>query len=367
MSEKLIVKLGERSYPIYLENSYDDFTHGFSGLGSLSSRAVIITDTNVYEHQYPDFETALKNHSFKAEVFVVEAGEESKNLQNLQRIYKFFMENELDRTSVVIALGGGVVGDLAGYAAATYLRGISFVQVPTTLLSQADSSVGGKVGVDFEGAKNLIGAFYQPKFVYINVNSLRTLPSRELRSGLAETLKHGLIKDPDFLTYINDNMDKLFNYDEEVLKNIAYSNCSIKASVVEQDEKEDDIRATLNLGHTIGHALESVSNFALSHGECVSLGITGAFKLARKLGMISGDYEAAVAGILKNAGLPVSISGMDAEVVYQQMYLDKKVRRGRLNFILPTAPGQVVRREVSDRELVMEILHELFQNQKQAV
>lgn len=362
MTEKVIVNLGERSYPVYVTSGYDNFTECFAGMGFLSSKAVIITDTNVYKYQYGDFDSALKKHGFKTEFFVIEAGEESKNLQNLQRIYKFFLDNELDRTSTVIALGGGVVGDLAGYAAATYLRGVNFVQVPTTLLSQADSSVGGKVGVDFEGAKNLIGAFYQPKFVYINVNSLKTLPLRELRSGLAETIKHGLIKDIGFLTYIKENIKELFNCNEDILKHVAITNCTIKASVVEQDEKEDDVRATLNLGHTIGHALESVSNFRLSHGECVSVGIAGAFRLARKLDMISGEYEIMVINILKSAGLPVSQSGVDVEKVYTQMYLDKKVRRGRLNFILPIAPGQVVRRELTDRELITGVLRGLFNN-----
>jgi 3-dehydroquinate synthase len=355
---KLNVNLKERSYPIYLTTDY-------SKIGEcvfrekVNGKIVVITDTNVDRYQSHECISALQGLGCEVYKYIFEAGEKSKTLDTVKDIYKFLSDLKLDRSSTLIALGGGVVGDVTGFAAATFLRGIEFVQVPTSLLAQADSSVGGKVGVDFEGDKNLIGAFYQPKLVYINVNTLRTLPKREFISGLAEVIKHGLILNKDFFDYVEYNLDKILELEQDVLQYIAKMNCSIKARVVEQDEKESGLRAILNFGHTIGHAVESVSGFELLHGECVSIGIAGAYKMAKYLGMVDAETEARVVATLKKAGLPVSVSGLDVDQVYSQMFADKKIKKNKLHFILPKKIGEVIECAIDDEKLIKKVISEL--------
>ncbi|HHV95372.1 MAG TPA: 3-dehydroquinate synthase [Clostridiaceae bacterium] len=356
----LTVGLGERSYPIYITGDYGNIGTALKKLG-VEGKIIVITDNNVDKAQGPAFTEALNNAGFVAEKFVIEAGENSKNLDTISKIYKFLINIKADRKSCLIALGGGVIGDITGFAAATYLRGIDFVQVPTTLLAQADSSVGGKTGVDFEGVKNVIGAFYQPRFVYINVNSLRTLPVREIRAGLAETIKHGIIRDKDFFNYVSENIEKIMNFDEETLKHISRINCSIKANIVEQDEKESGLRAILNFGHTFGHAIESASNFMLLHGECVSIGMVGACKMANYLGMIKEKVTDKVCQVLLKTGLPIKAKGIDIDEVYRNLYHDKKMRKGKLLFILPEDIGKVTQCVVNDENLIKRVLSEILQ------
>ena len=357
---KMNLNLGDRGYPIYIAPD-------FSGLGKamtsarLAGKVVVVTDSNVEGFYYTDCIEILTEAGFEATRYVIDAGEKSKNLDTLRDIYSCLSGLMLDRQSTRLALGGGVTGDITGFAAATFLRGINFVQVPTTLLAQADSSVGGKVGVDFEGNKNIIGAFYQPRFVYINVNTLKTLPARELRSGLAETIKHGLIIDADFYDYVDCNIKKVFNFDVNVLQYLAKMNCSIKGSVVEQDEKDSDLRAILNFGHTIGHAVESVSEFSLLHGESISIGMMGAYKLAQDMEMIDERTLAKVAATFEKAGLPVKLPGFDVNKVYDRMFHDKKVKGGKLNFVLPRAIGEVIQCSIEDEELVKGVLAWLFE------
>ena len=355
---KMNVNLGERGYPIYV-------TPDFTGLGKacasakLFGKMVVITDSNV-EKQYCDTcIEALSETGAEISRHVIPAGEQSKNLDTVRDLYSSLVSLKLDRQSTLVALGGGVVGDITGFAASTFLRGVNFVQIPTSLLAQADSSIGGKTGVDFEGGKNLIGAFYQPRFVFINVNTLRTLPQRELISGLAEVIKHGLILDSDFYEYIDYNVGKIMSFDENVLQYITKMNCSIKAKVVEQDEREGGLRAVLNFGHTIGHAVESVSGFSMLHGECVSVGIAGAYRLALKMGMIDAKMAGTVENTLKKAGLPVKVQGMSAKAIYDQMFYDKKIKDGKLNFILPKGIGDVIQCTVDNGELIREVLSEL--------
>jgi 3-dehydroquinate synthase len=355
---KLNVNLKERSYPIYLAAD-------FAAIGKcalkerINGKIAVITDTNVDRYQSHDCISALQEHGCDVHKYTFEAGEKNKTLDTVKDIYKFLAGLKLDRSSTLVALGGGVVGDITGFAAATFLRGIKFVQVPTSLLAQADSSVGGKVGVDFEGGKNLIGAFYQPKFVYINVSTLKTLPKRELVSGLAEIIKHGLIFDKDFFNYVDYNLDKILKLDQDVLIYIAKINCSIKAGVVEKDERESGLRAILNFGHTIGHAVESVSGFELLHGECVSIGIVGAYKIAKYLEMVDEETVDRVVTTLKKAGLPVYVSGIDVEQVYNQMFADKKIKRNKLHFILPKKIGEVTECVIDDEKLIKKVISEL--------
>lgn len=355
---KMNVNLGDRGYPIYV-------TPDFSGLGKacasakLYGKMVVVTDSNVEKHYCDACVEALSETG--AEVFrhVIPAGEKSKNLDTVSEIYRQLVSLKLDRQSTLVALGGGVVGDITGFAAATFMRGIPFIQLPTSLLAQADSSIGGKTGVDFEGSKNMVGAFYQPRFVFINANTLRTLPERELRSGLAEVIKHGLILDSDFFEYIDYNLNKIFNFEENVLQYVTKLNCSIKGKVVEKDEREGGLRAILNFGHTIGHAVESVSGFSMLHGECVSVGIAGAYRLALKLGMVDAKMVGKVENTLEKAGLPVKAQGMDTDKIFDKMFYDKKIKDGRLNFVLPKSIGEVIQCTVDNEGLIKEVLTEL--------
>ncbi len=360
---KMSVNLGDRGYPIYIAADFSGLDKACKS-ARLGGKIVVITDSNVETQYRQACMDELSLYSKEIYCHTFPAGEMSKNLETVSDIYRKLISLKLDRSSTLVALGGGVTGDITGFAAATYLRGISFVQIPTSLLAQADSSIGGKTGVDFEGSKNMVGAFYQPRFVFINVNTLRTLPQRELKSGLAEVIKHGLIMNSEFYDYIDYNIDKIYNYDENVLQYITKMNCSIKGNIIEQDEREADLRALLNFGHTIGHAVESVSGFGLLHGECVSIGMAGAFRLANKLGMVSDKSVTKVEGTLKKAGLPVKTNGMDTGRIMDMMYLDKKVRDGRLYFILPREIGEVLGCYVEDTELIKQVLVELGQEDK---
>jgi len=353
------IDLPVKGYPVYIDTGFDNFT-GCMDKAGLGGKAVIITDQNVDGIYSEAFASQLKPYCQEVFKYVLEAGEKSKTLDTVRDIYAFLMDCRLERSSVLIALGGGVVGDITGFAAATFLRGINFVQVPTTLLAQADSSIGGKVGVDFQGSKNIIGSFYQPSFVYINVSTVSTLPEREIRNGLAETIKHGLISDGDFFDYIEENIEKVFSADPGVLQCVAKTNCRIKGQVVAKDERESGLRAILNFGHTIGHAVESVSDFRLMHGECVSLGMVGAYKIALRLGMVTQNELCRVSGVLEKSGLPVKASGVDPEAVYRQMYYDKKIKDGRLKFILPKGIGSVAQCTVEDEGIIKNVLHELL-------
>jgi 3-dehydroquinate synthase len=262
------------------------------------------------------------------------------------------LDNKFNRTSTLIALGGGVVGDIAGFAAATFMRGINFIQVPTTLLSQVDSSVGGKVGVDFEGNKNIIGSFYQPKMVYINVNTLKTLPLNEMKAGLAEVIKHAVIDDAELLDYVDYNITKILECDEETLQYMIKTNCSIKSRIVEQDEKETELRANLNFGHTIGHAIESIYDFKYLHGECVSLGMVSIFKLARYLEMVDEKDLKKLEWILEKAGLPTRLPGIEVDKVFEKMSVDKKRKSTKMLLVLPRGIGEVIQISMDQYDLI---------------
>ncbi len=352
------VNLKERSYPIYITTSFDEFGKTVLSLRT-GSKILIVTDENVDKFYSDVCIKELEKSGFEVYKHVLIPGEEHKTLEAVYSIYQKLVEHKFDRTGTLVALGGGVVGDITGFAAATYMRGINFVQVPTTLLSQADSSVGGKTGVDFDGHKNVIGAFYQPKLVFINVHTIKTLPKREVSAGLAEVIKHGLILDVEYCEYIKDNAQKIFNFDENVLQYLAKKNCSIKGSVVEADEKESDLRAILNFGHTIGHAIETVQNFELLHGECVAIGIVGAYRLAYYLGVVTEVMVEKVKEILQKLELPISLPELDVEKVYSHIFYDKKVKDNKLKFVLPRRIGEVFQCNIEDSELIKKVLLDL--------
>ncbi len=334
------VQLAERSYRIRIG------TGVLKRLGvecrklGLGNRCAIITDTNVARR----FGSAAR-HSLKAEGFepifvTVPAGEPAKSLGVVQRCYDQLADQRLERKSFIVALGGGVVGDLAGFVAATYLRGISFVQVPTTLLAQVDSSVGGKVGVNLKAGKNLVGAFYQPRTVLCDLETLATLPQREFRAGLAEVIKYGIIYDARLFVRLERELDQLLARDADVLEAVVARCCEIKAEVVSQDETEGGLRAILNFGHTIGHAIEAVSGYGkYLHGEAISIGQVAAAQLSP----LAGAEVERIRTLFARAGLPVSIKADRQKVkrLMNAMRLDKKVTRGEIKFVLAEGIGRV--------------------------
>lgn len=344
-------------YPIYFENSFDNLLDAFNKANITNRKVCIIADSNTSQYYGNELLGILKSAYQEVYLFEFEAGEKSKNLSTIQDMYNFFLEKHLDRKSIIVALGGGVVGDMAGFAAATYMRGIDFVQIPTTILSQVDSSVGGKVGVDFNGIKNIVGAFYQPLFVYINVNTAKTLPKREFSAGMAETIKYGMILDKTFYDYIKANKSKIVNMDTDILKSMIRRSCEFKADVVSKDEKESGLREILNFGHTIGHAVESLLGFELVHGECVALGMISAAYISMKKGNIGVSEFEDLKAIIEYFNLPVNIKPMDTNEIYNQMFLDKKVSNNTLSFVLLNKIGEFVRTKAVSKDEIFEAIN----------
>lgn len=358
---ELTVHLEERSYPIYIgEGLLDEAGSYFSkhGIGK-ASPILIVTDSEVAPHYLAKLQTALESSGYTVVSHTVRSGEASKSLSVMEEIVGTALLAGLDRKSTIVALGGGVVGDLAGYTAASYMRGVRFVQVPTTILAH-DSSVGGKVAVNHPLAKNSIGAFHQPEMVLYDTATLKSLPLRDVRSGLSEMVKHGLIWNLKFTNWCYDNADKLLALDSDALQYGLYEGCNVKATVVSQDERENDLRAILNLGHTIGHALEAVAGYGeLLHGEAISIGYIGAAKLAARLGY-SEEIYTRTKQIVKKFELPIAIpKHLESEEIMRAMMHDKKFKEGRMVFIIPTEIGKVEIRNDVPQQWVREVLEEL--------
>jgi 3-dehydroquinate synthase len=339
------VSLGDRSYPIVIGNGLlEQLGQHCSKLG-FSKRCGVITDSNVAPLYAEAAVESLVLAGFEPVVMEVPAGETAKSMHIVEECYHQLAGHRLERKSFVVALGGGVVGDLAGFVAATYLRGIQFVQVPTTLLSQVDSSVGGKVGVNLPAGKNLVGAFYQPRLVLCDLDTLETLPTRELRAGLAEVIKYGIIYDSALFRRLERELDALLRRDPKILAAVIARCCAIKAEVVSQDETETGLRAILNYGHTIGHAIEAISGYGkVLHGEAISIGQVAASHLSAKLtGLNAGSIDR-IRSLFASAGLPVSakFSPKQREKLFAAMRLDKKVSAGEIKFVLAKAIGTVV-------------------------
>lgn len=339
--EKLFVDLGENSYDILFSDSFSGLIPALSDINA-PKKLLIVTDTNVEKLYADEVKSILTQNGYDTAVYAFEAGEENKSMDKILGICGACMEHGLDRKSMIIALGGGVVGDMAGFAAAIYMRGIDFVQVPTTLLSQSDSSVGGKTGIDFASGKNILGAFHQPKLVYINVSTLKTLPDEQFVSGMGEVIKHGIIRDKEFFAYLKDNLEKIKALDSETLIKMDKTNCAIKADVVMQDEKENGLRAILNFGHTIGHAVESAHDFKKTHGECVGTGMIAASYIAVKRGLISKSELSEIEAVLTMYGFETRVNIPDNDTVFEIMQKDKKKISGKLKFVLPTKIGEVI-------------------------
>jgi len=347
--EKLFVDLKENSYDILFDVSYSGLDDALKKINA-PKKLLIVTDINVEPLWLSEVKKQLEN-GYDVSVCVIPAGEENKNMETILKICNACLEHKMDRKSMILALGGGVVGDMAGFAAAIYMRGIRFVQLPTTLLSQSDSSVGGKTGIDFMNTKNILGSFHQPSLVYINVETLKTLPEREFKSGMGEVIKHGIIRNREFFDFLSENYEKIKALDSELLLKMAKINCGIKADVVMNDEKEMGLRAILNFGHTIGHAVESAAEFTKTHGECVALGMCAAAFIALKRDMISEDIFNKIVKITDKYGFDTKIC-YDDEKIFGFMVNDKKSVGGKLKFVLPTKIGEVViTDDVSNEEI----------------
>ncbi|MCR5655017.1 MAG: 3-dehydroquinate synthase [Lachnospiraceae bacterium] len=333
-----------------IANVYDDIK---------DRKFCIVTDSNVgplYESKVRD---ALSNAA-GVDCYTFPAGEESKNLSVVQSVYEFLIKEKYTRKDVLIALGGGVVGDLTGFTAATYLRGIDFIQVPTSLLSQVDSSIGGKTGVDFSQYKNMVGAFHMPRLVYTNLSTLNDLPGIQYYAGMGEVLKAGLLKDANFYAWTINHLYEIHDKDFETLEKMVYESCRIKKEIVEKDPYEKGDRALLNLGHTLGHAIEKYKNFELLHGECVALGTVCAAYISWKRGMITDDDYYEVRDMFVPFNLPITIDRIVPEEIVELTKNDKKMSDGHVKFILLDKIGKaVVDHTVTEQEM-LDALNEIY-------
>ncbi len=355
---KLIhVELGTRSYGIRVESGLSDefgrfvqSTLNATWAGRSCRRVLVITDENLT--QLPLSRTyceALQSLGLQVSRMIVPPGEGSKSLDQTSAIYDQLIELNADRHTLIVAIGGGVIGDLAGFAAATYARGIPLFMIPTTLLSQVDSSVGGKVGVNHPKVKNIIGAFHQPCGVWIDTDSLKSLPDREVLCGLAEVVKYGVILDADFFAHVESHADAILGRDPQALRHIIARSCQLKADVVSADEREETgLRAVLNFGHTIGHAIESVAGYSgrFQHGEAVAVGMVAESRLAERIGWVEASVTLRLSRLLEQFGLPTTAPGLDSDRLYSAMGKDKKNRQGKIRFVLPRGIGTV---ELTDR------------------
>ena len=356
------VSLGDRSYAIKVGGGLLPRLGAECAALKLGQRCAVVTDSNVGRHFARPVLKSLAVSGFEPVLVTVPAGEKSKRLAVVEKCYDQLAAHRLERKSFIVALGGGVVGDLAGFVAATYLRGIPFVQVPTTLLAQVDSSVGGKTGVNLQAGKNLIGAFYQPRLVLCDLDALKILPKREYISGLAEIIKYGVIYDAILFAQLERNLPKLLQRDEATLRTVIARCCEIKAEVVGQDETESGLRAILNFGHTIGHAIENSSGYGkYLHGEAIAIGQVAAAKLSHEiLSLPSGELER-IEKLFVRAGLPVkfNLNAVPRKKLFAAMKLDKKVSAGEIKFVLAQKIGKVVWNQRVAENLIGRVLDTL--------
>ncbi|MFH1415412.1 MAG: 3-dehydroquinate synthase [Elusimicrobiota bacterium] len=332
---------------------------------SRSERAVLITNDNLWPLYGDRLLAALAAASFEAAVIKLPDGEEYKKLDTVKDIYERLSSDKIERFTPVVGFGGGVVGDIAGFAASTYLRGLPFFNIPTSLIAQVDSSVGGKTGVNLECGKNLVGTFYQPDYVHIDIELLNTLDKRELVSGFAEVIKHAFIKGDEFLPYLEENMEAALELDAGVLEHIVSACVRIKGEIVIEDEKEKGLRRVLNFGHTLGHGLEASMGYGrIRHGEGIAIGMVAASEIAERVYPDkTPNLLERIRSLLIRAGLPVRIPAeADTEAVLEAMCLDKKVRHGSLEFVLPMGTGKMEPGVAVDKDLVKEVIKEIYES-----
>lgn len=348
-----VKKDGQFCYHIYLEPDFAKLPEAVEPLNIKERKLCIVADSTTAELYGAELKEILKETCTYVSMFVFPAGEVNKTLNTVRDLYEHLILEKFDRKDMLVALGGGVVGDLTGFVAATYLRGIGFIQIPTTLLSQVDSSIGGKTGVDFDAYKNMVGAFHMPRLVYMNLNVLKTLPERQFACGMGEIIKHGLIQDSDYLEKLSTYQREIREKNYAALLWMVAGSCKVKRHVVEEDPTEQGIRAWLNFGHTIGHSVEKLKDFTLCHGECVAIGCAAAAWMSWKRGLISEKEKEAAEQLLLDYQLPVRVKGLKPEDIVKTTKLDKKMDAGKVKFVLLKKIGEAfVTRDVEDEELL---------------
>jgi 3-dehydroquinate synthase len=340
--QRLSIDLGERSYEILIGPGLRKRVGEFLKAVFNPSRIIIITHPSINSLYGEEVVASCRDQGWTTDIIEVPEGESSKNLGQAEKLYDHLLELNCDRKSALIALGGGVIGDLVGFVAATYQRGIPFVQVPTTLLSQVDSSVGGKTAVNHPKGKNMIGAFYQPRLVIADLETLNTLPSKEYRAGLAEIVKYGVISDARLFEFLETRYKDILSQDQDCLSYIVETSCAIKAEVVEKDERESHYRMILNFGHTLGHAFEALTQYSrFIHGEAVAIGMVCAAELSHSMGKCSKEVPNRLKTLLNNLGLPVEMPELDSTAVIESLYHDKKTMDHKIKFILVKDIGSI--------------------------
>jgi len=381
MNSVIRVSIPQKSYDIVITKQLPDRsiakspmeeekpTGGLDDLGvwmsrlKLGKKLLLVSNPAIFRRYGERAIAALKLVGYEVSSCTIPAGERYKTLKSIQKIYDIALEQHLERSSTMVALGGGVIGDMTGFAAATWLRGINFVQVPTSLLAMVDASIGGKTGVNHPQGKNLIGAFHQPRFVLIDPLVLKTLPPRELRAGMAEVIKYGIIWDAELFAKLEESkrIDQWRYLNEDLLSAILTRSCQAKADVVSKDEKEAGLRAILNYGHTIGHAVESLTGYKLvNHGEAVAIGMVAAGQIAVKLELWQKDEAKRQDALIQKAGLPTQLpGGLDIEAIINTLQTDKKVKDGKVRFVLPTQIGQVTITDQVPEDVIVQVLRQM--------
>jgi 3-dehydroquinate synthase len=354
------VNLPQESYEIAIApNGLDKLGEYMTNL-QLGKKVLVVSNPMIFKHYGERAIASLQSAGFEVATHILQPGERYKTLNSVQKIYDTALENRIERSSTMVALGGGVIGDMTGFAAATWLRGIHFVQVPTSLLSMVDASIGGKTGVNHPQGKNLIGAFHQPRLVLIDPEVLKTLPVREFRAGMAEVIKYGVIWDAQLFGEMEESkrLDQMRYVKPELIGTILTRSCQAKADVVSKDEKEAGLRAILNYGHTIGHAIESLTGYrVVNHGEAVAIGMVAAGQIAVELGMWQKEETERQNALIQKAGLPTQLpSGLDIEAIVESLQLDKKVKAGQVRFILPTQIGAVTITDQVPSDTIRQVL-----------
>lgn len=357
----LPVELGASSYEI--EIGAGRLAHLGATVAALGhfSRIAVLSDETVAARYADAALASLRTAGIMADLITFPVGEESKSLTMLQYLTEAMLDKKLDRKSCVVALGGGVTGDLAGFAAGTYMRGIPFVQVPTTLLAMVDSSSGGKTGVNLPHGKNIVGVFHQPRRVVIDIDTLQTLPVEELRCGLAEVIKHGIIRDAAYFELVESNADKILALDLDMMTRVVHGSCRIKGAVVSADEREQGERALLNLGHTFGHAFEALSHYEMKHGDAVAVGTLAAASMAEELLGSPPDIRRRIGQLFQRFGMPTQARGYNANELLNAMYGDKKTVGGRLTFVLPEKIGSAQLINLTNTAPVLRALETILQ------
>ncbi|WP_414566098.1 MULTISPECIES: 3-dehydroquinate synthase [unclassified Anabaena] len=363
MTSVINVNLPQQSYEIAIApGNLDQLGQKMAGL-QLGKKVLVVSNPTIFKHYGERAIVSLESAGFVVASYCLPAGERYKTLNSIQKLYDIALENRLERSATMVALGGGVIGDMTGFAAATWLRGINVVQVPTTLLAMVDSAIGGKTGVNHPHGKNLIGAFHQPRLVLIDPEVLKTLPIREFRAGMAEVIKYGVNWDAELFAQMeaSKHLNQLRYIKPELIDYILTHSCQAKAEVVSKDEKEAGLRAILNYGHTIGHAVESLTGYRLlTHGEGVAIGMVAAGQIAVELGMWQKEDSDRQDALIQKAGLPTKLpAGVDIEAIIEALQLDKKVKAGKVRFVLPTQIGVVTVTDEVPSDTIRQVLQRM--------